>query len=85
MPSSAPPQEMLTGKRVKVYEADTRDYEAMMGVFAKEKATGKPIHSVVHLAGLKAVGESVAKPHSEFAAYAPPLLHPWQNMQQCPL
>ena len=55
---------MLTGKNIKVYEADTRDFSALIRIFESESQT-KPIHSVIHLAGLKAVGESVAKPHRE--------------------
>lgn len=56
---------MLTGKKVKVYEADTRDYSSIINIFQEEAATGKSIEAVVHLAGLKAVGESVQKPHSK--------------------
>ena len=47
----------LTGRDVKFYEADIRDREAMDGIFDRE-----PIESVIHFAGLKAVGESVEKP-----------------------
>ncbi len=47
----------LTGKEVKFYEADIRDEEALKKIFEKEK-----IDSCIHFAGLKAVGESVAKP-----------------------
>lgn len=57
-------QEKLTGKSVTVYEADTRDYSALMRVFESEAVTD-PIDTVVHLAGLKAVGESVEQPHRE--------------------
>ena len=49
--------EQITGKTVKVYEADVCDREAMDKLFAAEK-----IDSVIHFAGLKAVGESVAQP-----------------------
>jgi len=49
--------EQITGKSVKVYEADVCDREAMDKLFAAEK-----IDSVIHFAGLKAVGESVAEP-----------------------
>jgi len=49
--------ETITGKTVKVYEADVCDREAMDKLFAAEK-----IDSVIHFAGLKAVGESVAEP-----------------------
>lgn len=49
--------EKITGKAVKFYEADIGDYQAMDDIFSKEK-----IDSVIHFAGLKAVGESVYKP-----------------------
>ena len=49
--------EKIVGKEVPFYEADIRDAEAMNAIFAKEK-----IDAVIHFAGLKAVGESVAKP-----------------------
>lgn len=47
----------ITGKSLKFYEADILDKEALMAIFDKEN-----IESVIHFAGLKAVGESVAKP-----------------------
>ena len=47
----------ITGKDLKFYKADIRDREAMNEVFEKEE-----IESVIHFAGLKAVGESVQKP-----------------------
>lgn len=49
--------EKITGKKVPFYEADILDREALEQIFAKE-----PIDAVIHFAGLKAVGESVAKP-----------------------
>lgn len=49
--------EKITGKPVKFYEADILDKEAMEKIFTENK-----IDSVIHFAGLKAVGESVAKP-----------------------
>ena len=49
--------EQITGKKVKVYKVDLLDKEALAEVFDKED-----IESVIHFAGLKAVGESVAKP-----------------------
>jgi len=49
--------EKITGKSVKFYKADIRDRAAMNEIFEKEQ-----IDSVIHFAGLKAVGESVAKP-----------------------
>ncbi len=47
----------ITGKEVPFYKADILDREALENIFAREK-----IDSVIHFAGLKAVGESVAKP-----------------------
>ena len=48
--------EQITGKKVTFYKADILDKEAMNEIFDKED-----IDSVIHFAGLKAVGESVAK------------------------
>ncbi len=45
-------QQDLTGKKLSVHEADTRDANALRRVFDSEVT----ISSVVHLAGLKAVG-----------------------------
>lgn len=49
--------EAITGKKVPFYKADILDRNAMEEIFHKEE-----IDSVIHFAGLKAVGESVAKP-----------------------
>ena len=49
--------EKITGKEVKFYETDINDRDGMQKVFDENK-----IDSVIHFAGLKAVGESVAKP-----------------------
>ena len=49
--------EKITGKKVTFYKADILDRNALEEVFAKEN-----IDSCIHFAGLKAVGESVAKP-----------------------
>ena len=49
--------EKITGKSVPFYKADILDREALNAIFEKEK-----IDSCIHFAGLKAVGESVAKP-----------------------
>ncbi len=49
--------EKIVGKPIKFYEADIRDAKAMKNIFKKET-----IDAVIHFAGLKAVGESVAKP-----------------------
>ena len=47
----------ITGKTVKFYKTDIRDREGLDTIFEKES-----IDSVIHFAGLKAVGESVEKP-----------------------
>ncbi len=47
----------ITGVRPKFYKVDLLDFEATDKVFKENK-----IDSVIHFAGLKAVGESVAKP-----------------------
>ncbi len=49
--------EVITGKKLPFYEADMLDREAVRNIFQKEH-----IDSVIHFAGLKAVGESVEKP-----------------------
>lgn len=49
--------EKITGKKVPFYKADILDREALNEIFDKES-----IDAVIHFAGLKAVGESVAKP-----------------------
>ena len=47
----------ITGKDFKFYEADLLDREAMEKIFAENS-----LESVIHFAGLKAVGESVSQP-----------------------
>ena len=47
----------LTGKPVKFYEGDVRDEALIRRIFSENE-----IACVIHFAGLKAVGESVAKP-----------------------
>ncbi len=49
--------EKITGKKVKFYQNDVRDKVALHKIFSENK-----IDSVIHFAGLKAVGESVRKP-----------------------
>ena len=53
--------EQITGKRVRFYEQDVRDRAALERVFAENA-----VDWVIHFAGLKAVGESVAKPLSYY-------------------
>ena len=60
-PKSLQRVQEITGKSLKFYEGDVRD-EALLGrIFAENE-----IHCVIHFAGLKAVGESVAKPWEYF-------------------
>lgn len=47
----------LIGKDVKCYNADVRDKDAMEKIFGENE-----FDAVIHYAGLKSVGESVAKP-----------------------
>lgn len=49
--------EEITGKKLTFYKADLLDREAVENIFRNEK-----IDSVIHFAGLKAVGESVSRP-----------------------
>ena len=49
--------EALTGKKVTFYKGDILDRDILNKIFAEQK-----IESCIHFAGLKAVGESVAKP-----------------------
>lgn len=49
--------EKITGKHVPFYKADILNRDALNEIFEKES-----IDSCIHFAGLKAVGESVAKP-----------------------
>ncbi|MBE6852826.1 MAG: UDP-glucose 4-epimerase GalE [Ruminococcus sp.] len=56
-PESVKRVEKITGKKVKLYEADIKDADKLCRVFEENS-----IDAVIHFAGLKAVGESVAKP-----------------------
>ncbi len=49
--------EELTGKKIALYEIDVQDAAAVREILAKEKPD-----TVIHFAGLKAVGESVQQP-----------------------
>ncbi len=50
--------QQITGKSLTFYQADIRDKAALTAIFAKEA-----INTVIHFAGLKAVGESCQQPH----------------------
>ena len=56
-PKSLNRVEAITGRKVKFYEGDVRDEALLRKIFAKNE-----ISAVIHFAGLKAVGESVAQP-----------------------
>ncbi|MGN1015957.1 MAG: UDP-glucose 4-epimerase GalE [Faecousia sp.] len=56
-PKSLERVEALTGKKAAFYEGDVRDEALLRRIFAENE-----IDSVIHFAGLKAVGESVAQP-----------------------
>ncbi|HBB72050.1 MAG TPA: UDP-glucose 4-epimerase, partial [Ruminococcus sp.] len=56
-PESVKRVEEITGKSVKAYECDIKDSAKLEEVFRENS-----IDAVIHFAGLKAVGESVAKP-----------------------
>jgi len=49
--------EKIAGKRIEFAQADIRDRPAMEAIFASHQ-----VGAVIHFAGLKAVGESVAQP-----------------------
>ncbi len=57
---------LITGcdpSRIRFYEVDIRDFAGMEIVFReRQEETGEPFTACIHFAGLKAVGESVAKP-----------------------
>lgn len=57
-PSALEAIKKITNKDFKFYELDLRDKEGLNKVFEENK----DITAVIHFAGLKAVGESVAKP-----------------------
>ena len=56
-PESIKRVEKITGKSVKLYEADVKDKSKLEEIFSENK-----IDAVIHFAGLKAVGESVKMP-----------------------
>ena len=56
-PESLRRVEQLTGKTIRFYEGDVRDEALMRRIFAENE-----IGCVIHFAGLKAVGESMAMP-----------------------
>lgn len=53
--------EQITGQKIKFYQADLCDKVALQSIFTENK-----VEIVIHFAGLKAVGESVAQPLSYY-------------------
>ena len=62
--------EKITGKKVKFYEGDIRDKKLLDKIFEENK-----IDAVINFAGLKAVGESCAKPLEYYENNIEGLLH----------
>ena len=52
----------LRTNKFKYFKVDTREKEKIKNVFQKALADNCPINSVIHLAGLKSVNESVKSP-----------------------
>ena len=52
----------LAGRHVQLVEGDVRDASLLDQLFTNTSASSEPIEAVIHFAGLKAVGESVAEP-----------------------
>ena len=61
-PKSLDRVQELTGKTLKFYQGDVRDEALLTKIFTENE-----IGCVIHFAGLKAVGESVAKPWEYYA------------------
>lgn len=58
--------EKITGAEIPLVRGDIRTPGLLETVFAVYKRQGKPVDCVLHLAGVKAVGESVADPLKYF-------------------
>ena len=52
----------LAGRPVQLIEGDVRNAPLIDQLFSEAHASSQPIEAVIHFAGLKAVGESVAEP-----------------------
>ena len=68
----------IAGKSLTLVQGDIRDGRALVAALAQSKAT-----SVVHFAGLKAVGESVQKPLMYYDNNVTGTLRLLEAMQQC--
>lgn len=69
--------EAIINKKIKFYIADVCDKDALRKIFSEQK-----INSVIHFAGLKAVGESVAKPLEYYSNNLITTLHLLQVMRE---
>ncbi len=69
--------EDLTGKKIKFYQADLLDYESLKTIFKENH-----IESVIHFAGLKAVGESNVIPLNYYHNNITSTLHLVQLMKE---
>ena len=58
----APASKAGPADRLQFVEGDIRDTPCLEAIFQQAGAQGQPIDAVIHFAGLKAVGESVAEP-----------------------
>ena len=58
----APASKAGPADRLQFVEGEIRDTPCLEAIFQQAKAKGQPIDAVIHFAGLKAVGESVAEP-----------------------
>ena len=52
----------LGGEQLQLMRGDVRDTALLENLFSEAETTNNPIEAVIHFAGLKAVGESVADP-----------------------
>ena len=68
----------ITGIRPAAYEADVKDADALRNIFAQQK-----IDVVIHLAGLKAVGESVQMPVKYYRNNIDTTLTLLEVMEEC--
>ncbi|MEJ1171800.1 UDP-glucose 4-epimerase GalE [Variovorax sp. CCNWLW235] len=70
--------ERIAGKRVNFYEGDIRSSNQLLKIFRENE-----IGSVIHFAGLKAVGESVADPISYYENNVAGTIQLLKVMRQC--
>lgn len=68
----------ITGRRLEVIQGDCRDRAALINALRQSKAD-----AVIHFAGLKAVGESVAQPLSYYDNNVVGTLRLLEAMQEC--